>query len=67
MSNVFMWLDKDNFWKFIKGKDFIGWSNESNHEHVQISVPPIAICTYEYLDQYNGIKFNCYKKEMWSL
>jgi hypothetical protein len=63
MKKLFMWVDRNNFKLFARGKGFTGWSNESTVDCIQISVPPSAIITMEEKEE--GIYFKCYEEENW--
>jgi hypothetical protein len=63
MGKVVMWVDRLNFKKFMNGKEFSGWNDQSTIECIQISLPITAIISLEELTE--GICFNCYKKELW--
>lgn len=63
MKQVFMWVDRSNFILFSRGKEFIGWNNESTLESIQISLPTSAIITLEQLEE--GIRFKCHEEVNW--
>jgi hypothetical protein len=64
MGYVIMWVDRPNFKKFMNGKEFTGWNDQSTLDIIQISVPTTAIITLEETE--DGICFNCYKKDLWN-
>lgn len=65
MGQLILWTSKVRLKNANNNKKFFAYSEKTEMNSLQISIPFSAVCTFEDSNMSEGIEFLCFEKELW--